>query len=171
MRKLILVMTVFALVVLTFQRFPKQPFSLPDEKLTLPRLTSIIPKKNILDPETGALYFYHAHREGEEGHFHIFIKKENVYHHLIAIGFIDGAPSQLFTTDQWLTGENRLSATETIQLLDAFTFSNSDPTSCYLQELIQTLKPQISALLKSRDEQLTRSRFGRFEIITRLNLH
>ena len=36
------------------------------------------PEGDIYDNETHAQYYYHAHREGEHGHFHTFLRKKGM---------------------------------------------------------------------------------------------
>ncbi len=86
------------------------------------------PPGDIYESEAHAQYYYHAHRDGEHGHFHTFMREagmpEGVHpvaqsepgylkerddrlSHLIAISMgRQGVPIALFTTNRWVTAEN-----------------------------------------------------------------
>lgn len=171
MRRFILIASALALIILTLTRYPRSPHILPPARLDLPSLSAAIPKGDTLDPLTGALYFYHSHREGEQGHFHTFFSDKNAHHHLIGISLdATGKPTALFTTNDWVTGEQQLPSLQLIAHLDNYIFTSDDPTSQYLQALMQTLKPQILTLLTTRDKILSQRHLGRYEIVTYLPL-
>ncbi|HEY1299445.1 MAG TPA: hypothetical protein VGF07_03055 [Stellaceae bacterium] len=76
--------------------------------------------------------------------------------HLVAV-VLDhrGEPVRLFTTNRWVTGETWYPAADVIRMLDRFTFAEMTPaplTSCWLSALIQLFRPQVAALLQTRDE-------------------
>ncbi len=86
------------------------------------------PPGDIYDPEAHSQFYYHAHRSGEHGHFHTFMREagmpEGVHpveqsefdylkerddrlSHLVAISMDRrGVPIALFTTNRWVTAEN-----------------------------------------------------------------
>ena len=82
------------------------------------------PPGDVLDPASGAQWYYHCHippaDETEHGHFHCFVRPDGAkgpVHHLIAIG-VDplGRLHRLFTVNQWVVGDAGLAAAPTIAL-------------------------------------------------------
>lgn len=162
MRRFILTTAFLALIVLAITKWPRTPLELDPISLDFPPLTTNIPSQNVFDPTSGALYFFHKHRDGEHGHFHTFLfdQKTQNYHHLIAIE-IDksGRPTQIFTTAPWVTGES-------ISLnLDKFIFHDNNPTSAYLQDLIQELKTPIFKAHQQKRSVLSKPHLGRYDIV------
>ena len=162
MRRLILIASFLALTVLASTQWPKTPHELDPITLDFPPLKATIPNKNIFDPISGALYFFHKHRDNERGHFHTFLfdQKTQNYQHLIAIEIDKGGhPTQIFTTAPWVTGE-------TIEVsIDKFIFHNDNPTSVYLQKLIQELKTPILAAQAQKHQTLSKPHLGRYNIV------
>ena len=152
------------------------------------------PPNDFYDPETGALFFYHAHdpaerQDGEHGHFHCLVEKSRVnpaavpiYQpthqdetkplcHIIAVSIdMNGIPSELFTTNQWVTGEYFYSAEAVIPLIDAFKFPASRDSSLvsrWLADLVAMFRAQIIQLLVQRDVELGVIRKGRSRLRSR----
>jgi hypothetical protein len=76
--------------------------------------------------------------------------------HLVAIA-IDtrGEPIRLFTTNRWVTGESWYRADDVIQMLDRFAIAATEPSAVlnrWVGAMIQLFRPQIAALLRTRDE-------------------
>jgi hypothetical protein len=76
--------------------------------------------------------------------------------HLVAIA-IDGRgePIRLFTTNRWVTGETWYRAADVIQMLDRFAIAEAAPSEVlnrWIGAMIQLFRPQVVALLRSRDE-------------------
>jgi hypothetical protein len=127
------------------------------------------PEDDVRDSGTGSQYFYHAHAAGdrpdsENGHFHLFIRGEKLglaegLGHLFALS-IDptGMPSQIFTTNQWVTGGNWLDAADVLRGWDAFAVGEDDTVhpaaNRLLTALVQVLRPVGAALLTRRDISL-----------------
>lgn len=136
------------------------------------------PQGDIYDDETGAQYYYHAHRpqSGEHGHFHTFLRAqgmpsgiepapyageaerplgEEAISHLIAVSMDkSGLPTALFTTNRWVTGESYFSADDTIAMLDRFEIDHAYPclaTNQWITALLRLFRPQIETLLRQRD--------------------
>ncbi|MCB1117077.1 MAG: hypothetical protein KDK50_00695 [Chlamydiia bacterium] len=173
MQRIILILSSFALITLTLMRYPRSPHVLPPVHVDLPKLSTPTPESNIFDPTSGALYFYHSHRENEQGHFHTFLSDadQSVHHHLIALAIdASGKPVALFTTNDWVTGEEMLPHSKLIERIDNFVFLDDNATSHYLQTLLKMLAPQVQELLKARDEILEKHKLGRYEIVTYLPL-
>ena len=156
------------------------------------------PPADFFDPATGALFFYHAHSPeervtGEHGHFHCFVERSRIdasavplfkpkpqarakeLCHLVAVSIdMRGLPTELFTTNQWVTDEWLYPAEAVVPLIDAFSFPSTRDTSLasrWLEALIALFRPQISQLLQERDVALApahrRARSRKIEIASR----
>lgn len=134
------------------------------------------PPGDIYDPEFHGQYYYHAHRDGEHGHFHTFLREkgmplgvepvvqsEAAYFeqrqdrlcHLIAISMDRrGQPIGLFTTNRWVTTENWYAAKDVCRMLAHFKIDlarPSWPTNRWVSGMVQLFRPQIERLLHERD--------------------
>lgn len=136
------------------------------------------PKGDIYDDETGAQYYYHAHRTeaGEHGHFHTFLRAkcmpsgikpapytgdaerplgDEAIGHLIAVSMNrTGLPVGLFTTNRWVTAETFYAAEDAIAMLDRFNIDHAHPclaTNRWITALLRLFRPQIEVLLWRRD--------------------
>jgi len=139
------------------------------------------PDGDIYDDETHAQYYYHAHREGEHGHFHTFLRKkgikngvepvpydgeeewpteeDDILSHLIAISMDSaGFPIQLFTTNRWVTGENWYDKKDVIDMLDGFIIDHCNPSwpaNRWITAMVVLFRPQIERLIIARDTAVT----------------
>jgi hypothetical protein len=132
------------------------------------------PADDVYDPDTRAQYYYHAHRAGEHGHFHTFLRMstgnpdgspagdapdsgEPV--HLIAISMDDyGWPIGLFATNHWVCGGAWRSAEEVIALLPRFQIDHafpSWPVNRWIGAMMVLFQPHIEALLRHRDQVIS----------------
>ena len=135
------------------------------------------PKKDVYDHDSHAQYYYHAHREGEHGHFHTFLrasgmppgcksavwpqakkpwpKGDQAISHLIAVSMDRfGKPLSLFTTNRWVTGETWYPASQVISMLDYFVVDHAHPSwplNRWLTSLMVLYRPHIEILLAHRD--------------------
>ncbi len=134
------------------------------------------PKGDVYDPETHSQYYYHAHRPGEHGHFHLFLRAagmpegivpapydgdaprplgRDAVAHLIAISMDAwGRPIALFTTNRWVTAETWYRAEDVVRMLDRFEIDHawpSWPTNRWLGAMVRLFRPQIIQLLHARD--------------------
>jgi hypothetical protein len=134
------------------------------------------PAGDIYDQESHAQYYYHAHRKGEHGHFHTFLREAGMprgvcpveqsetdamkqrgdkLSHLVAISMDPrGIPIALFTTNRWVTAENWYSAASVAAMLDSFAIDHAQPswaTNRWVTAMLQLFRPQIVALLYQRD--------------------
>ncbi len=134
------------------------------------------PPGDIYDPASHSQYYYHAHRDGEHGHFHTFLRekgmisamrpvdqsrmdymdeREDTICHLIAISMDSaGYPISLFTTNRWVTAENWFVADDVITMLDNFEIDlvpPSWPVNIWLTSMVRLFRPQIIDLIKQRD--------------------
>jgi len=135
------------------------------------------PPGDVYDPESHSQYYYHAHREGEHGHFHTFLRSEGMKEgeqpvsgqshmdymeerddnicHLIAISMDNrGFPINLFTTNRWVTAENWYHADDVHDFLDRFEMDVVPPSwavNIWLTNIVRLYKPVIVELLTKRD--------------------
>ncbi len=137
------------------------------------------PPGDIYDPESHAQYYYHAHRGGEHGHFHTFLrekgmpegvvpvaqseadyfkKRDDKLSHLVAISMgRRGQPIALFTTNRWVTTENWYAAEDVCAILDRFKIDQarpSWPTNLWITAMLRLFRPQIVSLVRKRDAVL-----------------
>lgn len=136
------------------------------------------PKDDVHDPDSGAQYYYHAHRgaQGEHGHFHCFLRApgmppgvepipydgtepwprgEEAIAHLVAIAMEPyGWPIALFTTNRWVTAETWYGAAQVTAMLDRFVIDHafpSWPVNRWLSAMFRLYQPYMAALLEQRD--------------------
>jgi len=134
------------------------------------------PEGDAYDPETHSQFYYHSHREGEHGHFHTFLReagmptgmrpaqqtrapfkddRDDTLSHLIAISMDkSGFPTQLFTTNRWVTADHWYKADDVIIMLDRFDMDMSFPslvTNMWLTNMVRLFRPQIEELIRARD--------------------
>ncbi len=139
------------------------------------------PKGDVHDGDSYSQYFYHAHRglNGENGHFHTFLrskgmpsgvspapytgdadwpKGDDALSHIIAISMDPkGYPIGLFSTNRWVTGETFYSAEHVIQMLDNFEMDllyPSWPVNIWITATMKLFRPQVEWLLKVRDQTI-----------------
>lgn len=138
------------------------------------------PDGDVYDHDTHSQYYYHAHRGGEHGHFHLFLRpkgmpegvspskvddfiapedENDALSHLVAISMDSyGFAQSLFTTNRWVTAEYWYQADDVIACLDHFMIDHampSWPVNQWLGAIITLFHPQICELLHSRDHQIT----------------
>lgn len=137
------------------------------------------PKKDAYDPETGSQYYYHAHRDGEHGHFHLFLRKTGMPEgvrpapqspaayrsnvpdtlcHLIAISMDGwGFPIGLFTTNRWVVADTWYAAPDIGRMLDRFEMDIARPSwvaNRWITAMVRLFRPQIADLLMERDRRI-----------------
>lgn len=141
------------------------------------------PKGDIYDRDTHAQYYYHAHRglDGENGHFHTFLRAAGIPSgmtpikrivksriktrdprpndeptHLVAISMDRyGWPIGLFTTNRWVTNQTWYTAQDTERMLDRFAIDHaypSWPVNRWISAMFRLFRPQIVELLQQRDQ-------------------
>ena len=136
------------------------------------------PKDDVFDRDTGAQYYYHAHREDhdEHGHFHLFMRDaglapsftpafgpsdEDWVAHLVAISMDAwGYPTELFAVNRWVTDDSWLPAEALIAALDRFEVDHaypSLPVNRWLSAMVRCFRPQIESLIRHREQQLSRT--------------
>ncbi|WP_025899331.1 DUF6969 family protein [Sneathiella glossodoripedis] len=136
------------------------------------------PKGDVYDPQTHCQYYYHAHREGEHGHFHTFLRsagmpddmrplkgqslqdymeeRDDKLTHLVAISMdARGYPISLFTTNRWVTAENWYPAEDVLFALNRFEMDlvpPSWPVNIWITNLVRLYLPVIRQLILDRDK-------------------
>jgi len=139
------------------------------------------PMQDTFDRETYSQYYYHAHRKGEHGHFHLFLRQGGMekdtfpifydarndtlndidtYAHLIAISMDDeGYPLALFTTNRWVTGEDWYASRDVKKMIDHFHVNHAHPSyvvNRWLNAMLILFRPQIDRLIEERETTLER---------------
>ena len=139
------------------------------------------PPGDAYDTATHSQHYYHAHRKGEHGHFHTFLRsagmgagvapveqshadymdeRDDTICHLIAISMNQaGYPLSLFTTNRWVTAENWYVAPDVIGMLDGFDMDMvppSWPVNIWISAMVRLFRPDIEDLIHQRDRGLTK---------------
>ncbi|MEO5698931.1 MAG: hypothetical protein ABIS17_14680 [Casimicrobiaceae bacterium] len=137
------------------------------------------PPDDVFDHEGHSQYYYHAHRGGEHGHFHTFLRAsgmppdvspvaheggevwprgDDAIAHLVALGMdAHGRPQSLFTVNRWVTAETWYPAAEVIRMVPRFRIDHaypSWPVNRWLTAMLRLFRPQIEWLLRERDRTL-----------------
>jgi|TARA_B100000315_G_C14538413_1_gene569600 hypothetical protein len=135
------------------------------------------PPGDIHDPETSSQYYYHAHRPGEHGHFHTFLRKKGMprgcrpaplpasverpigkdaISHIIAISMDkSGYPIRLFTANRWLVNDTWYKPEYVTEMIDLFDIDHAWPcwaTNRWVGAMLRLFRPQIEWLVAERDE-------------------
>lgn len=124
------------------------------------------PADDSRDPNSGAMFYYHAHDpqewdRDEHGHFHLFVRPsaEADFTHVMAVSMTPhGLPHGLFATNGWVTDESMLRAEEVMQMLEErWDIARARPSWLVVQWLsasLRLLQPYTEALLMQRDALL-----------------
>lgn len=116
-------------------------------------------------------FYYHAHRSGEHGHIHTFLRplgmplgvapvvsggSADSPSHLVAVGLNGhGFAAELFTTNRWVTGESWYAAADVARMLPYFHMvGDGDVGSVgrWLTALLALYRPLVETLIEQRDE-------------------
>lgn len=143
------------------------------------------PSGDVHDKDTNCQYFYHAHRglNGENGHFHTFVRAkgmpdgitpidydgdtewpsgDDALSHLVAISMDSrGYPIGMFSTNRWVTGETFYNAADVVKMLDSFEMDllyPSWPVNIWITATMRLFRPQVESLLYQRDESIEKWR-------------
>lgn len=139
------------------------------------------PSGDVYDNETHSQYYYHAHREGEHGHFHTFLReagmpeglvpveqthadfmddREDTLSHLVAISMDSaGFPIGLFTTNRWVTADTWYRAADVVRMLERFEMDQaypSLPVNVWITAMLRLFRPQVETLVHERDRVVER---------------
>ncbi|CAA7621066.1 conserved hypothetical protein [Candidatus Terasakiella magnetica] len=128
------------------------------------------PPGDVYDFASHSQFYFHAHRDGEAGHLHVFVRPRGMPPglvplvptdspdapcHLIAIGFDGGDEAvELFTTNRWVTGEAWYPAAAVKAMVAGFRISargRLQPVAAWLEAMIAFYAPTIEDLLDRRD--------------------
>jgi hypothetical protein len=137
------------------------------------------PDGDVYDHDTHSQYYYHAHRRGEHGHFHLFLRPKGMplgispckvddyvtpqddndaLSHLIAISMdAYGCVQSLFTTNRWVTAEYWYDCEDVIKMLDYFEIDHASPSwpvNQWISAIVELFYPQICDLLRARDQAI-----------------
>ncbi len=127
------------------------------------------PQENFYDTKSSSGYFFHKHRKGEMGHFHLFLGQEPFaisqnhqepknFTHMIGISLDErGNVKELFTVNQWVTNEKWRSAADIYEAVLNFALDREGafPTvNQWLSDTVRIFRPQIIFLLQERDKIL-----------------
>ena len=123
------------------------------------------PSNDLVDEHSGYEFYYHAHSmvempNGEHGHFHVIKRDVQSFHHLIGISLDQkGLPVRIFTTNQWVTGEEMVDSDIAIKFIKEFELTTKGrmaPVSKWISAFIQLFAAEIEGLLLERDKKIAR---------------
>ncbi len=121
------------------------------------------PINDLVDEVSGYEFYYHAHSadempQGEHGHFHVIRRDTDGFHHLIGIALNPkGLPIRLFTTNQWVTGEEIADSTMVIKFIRGFEIVKKGRmalVSRWVSALIKLFSAEIERLILERDQKI-----------------
>ena len=127
------------------------------------------PSNDLTDSNSGYEFYYHAHSadempNGEHGHFHVIKRDAETFHHLIGIALDQkGLPTRLFTTNQWVTGEEMIDSATIIKFVKEFEMvvkGRMAPVSNWVGALIQLFSAEIEKLIVDRDQKIASMEVG-----------
>lgn len=118
------------------------------------------PDGDLYDPDSRAQAYFHVHRDGEQGHWHLFLRLADGPCHLGAVGLgRDGWPDHLFATNRWVTGEAWRGAATVAGLLTRFRLDVDGPAApvgAWLTALVALHRADLARLARRRDRALAR---------------
>ena len=121
------------------------------------------PSNDLADLNSGYEFYYHAHSadempHGEHGHFHVIKRDSKGFHHLVGIALNPkGLPIRLFTTNQWITGEEMADSTMVIKSIRGFEMAKKGRmalVSRWVSALITLFSVEIERLILERDKKI-----------------
>ena len=121
------------------------------------------PNNDLADKHSGYEFYYHAHSadempNGEHGHFHVIKRHAKSFHHLVGIALDQkGLPVRLFTTNQWVTGEEMADSNLVMQSVRGFQMGITGrmaPVCKWIGALMQLFQSEIKELIKERDQEI-----------------
>ncbi len=122
------------------------------------------PKRDVIDSGNQSQYYFHSHREGECGHFHLFLYEplplqqttKDPFAHLVAISVDEkGNPIKLFITNQWVTEEYTYPYNTLCKMIDHFKIEKLKPSwalNDWINQIVVLFYPQIIDLMQRRSE-------------------
>ena len=140
------------------------------------------PINDLVDEVSGYEFYYHAHStdempHGEHGHFHVTKRDTKGFHHLIGIALNPkGLPIRLFTTNQWVTGEEMADSTMAIKSIRKFEMVKKGRmalVSRWVSALITLFSAEIEGLILERDQKIAQlvAEMGNRELVMNSRKH
>lgn len=140
------------------------------------------PANDLVDEVSGYEFYYHAHSadempHGEHGHFHVIKRNAKGFHHLIGIALNQkGLPTRLFTTNQWVTGEEMADSTivvRSIQEFEMLTKGRMALVTKWISALITLFSVEIEGLILERDQKIAQlvAEMGSRELVMNSRKH
>jgi hypothetical protein len=140
------------------------------------------PSNDLVDVHSGYEFYYHSHSaeempQGEHGHFHVIKRDANSFHHLVGIALNrQGLPVRLFTTNQWVTGEDMINSNLVIKSLSEFQMlikGRMAPVSKWVGACLHLFAAEIEALILERDQKIAQmiAKQGSREIVLNSKKH
>ena len=121
------------------------------------------PANDLVDEVSGYEFYYHAHSADEmpneeHGHFHVIKRDAKSFHHLIGIALNQkGLPIRLFTTNQWVTGEEIADSEMVMKSIRGFemvTKGRMALVTKWISALLQLFATEIEDLILERDQKI-----------------
>lgn len=124
------------------------------------------PRNDLADVASGYEFYYHAHSAqetppDEHGHFHVFrrdLLDQSRFTHLIGISLDrTGLPVRIFTTNQWVTGEQFQWADRVLEDVRQFhleTKGRMAPIARWLDAFMRLFLDDIEQIVLARDLRL-----------------
>jgi hypothetical protein len=140
------------------------------------------PTNDLVDEVSGYEFYYHAHSadempNGEHGHFHVIKRNAKSFHHLIGIALNQkGLPTRLFTTNQWVTGEEIAGSTMVIKSIRGFEMVKKGRMALvtkWISALITLFSVEIEGLILERDQKIAQlvAEMGSRELVMNSRKH
>lgn len=121
------------------------------------------PKNDFVDDLHDYEFYYHSHSNeempsGEHGHFHLFKRNGQQFHHLLGIALNQqGLPVRLFTTNEWVTGEAIVDAHAVLHFISHFKMDVRGRYATlyrWIESMLKLYKSEITDLIQLRDRRL-----------------
>jgi hypothetical protein len=140
------------------------------------------PANDLVDEVSGYEFYYHAHSADEmpneeHGHFHVIKRSAKGFHHLIGIALNQkGLPTRLFTTNQWVTGEEIAGSTMVIKSIRGFEMVKKGRMALvtkWISALITLFSVEIEGLILERDQKIAQlvAEMGSRELVMNFRKH
>jgi hypothetical protein len=121
------------------------------------------PRNDVSDAKSGYEFYYHAHSADEigfdeHGHFHVYRRdmlNQSQFTHLVGISLNkQGMPVRIFTTNQWVTGEQFQWADrvmDDVRHFDLHAKGRVAPIARWLSAFMQLFEQDIEQIVLARD--------------------
>ncbi len=165
MRRAVLIFSGLLLIMISIQKWPLNAFELERTQTCMP-LISDIETETTPSPETNLHTFFHSHRSGEFGHFHIFFSDEDqsISHHIVGASINKkGQLIKLFVTAPWVTHDDFFPLEDIIQHIVHL------KGETWIEQLLKNHTDEIESLHTFK-AKVKKPLFGRYSIIAELGL-